>query len=539
MMFSRSKVIFFVVFWTNYVQGYGEEIFSIVPGQFEPAGAAGAHEAIFSFENTDKNWLSLGPSSSRGEPISKRLKSDIESSKLPSEKPVMSTDLVTNSLRKKRFGSPQLNDPSAFKNLRSICQAEKFKFLPIHQIKDGSTSATLYSTDSNPAPFANSRLKAIQTTSNERQGTLVGFPSTTIDPRIRQTSAAGNKAIVSKTTSTIQKNEKEVFFEKYKIENLSKNTSKKFYSIQKSTERNLKTSKLKFEKSLMKILDPKSPLINSDLIQNYASKVESLKSNLLKNSMTNVLSFINEHIETNKRRHFYLKHDEVIEFLSIPYMRSFKIKYDAELNLKSDIYYRNFLTDIKNSMVEMNFKYLIAQFYKITSTNDFPIFNLDYWGENNKYFTKIKDKKQYVGKLFTSYSILINKIFCDGVDDGSFMNRQLEAFKFYTLVNERFEEDDQGKVLFTIESLKSLDASLGIEKNLGSWDSILVEDFNKSFECTNSRERSLFFHNWVVIKLWLSRCRPQLYEYLRCLNTFDNSFKPFVNSFFQIIMQIS
>ncbi|KAI8443304.1 hypothetical protein BY996DRAFT_8276626 [Phakopsora pachyrhizi] len=176
----------------------------------------------------------------------------------------------------------------------------------------------------------------------------------------------------------------------------------------------------------------------------------------------------------------------------------------------------------------MDFRDLISQFYKIINTDDFPTYNLDYWGKTNKSFNKVINKKQFVGKLFTSHSILINKIFCNGIDDGSFMKRQFEAFKFYNLINERFQEDDQGKVLLTIESLKTIDISLGIEKNLRSWDKNLVEDLNKSFECKSPHERSLYFHNWVLIKLWLSRCRPQLYESLRHIYTFDNSFKPFV-----------
>ncbi|KAI8443303.1 hypothetical protein BY996DRAFT_6427882 [Phakopsora pachyrhizi] len=182
---------------------------------------------------------------------------------LPSEKPGMETYFGTDYLKENMFGDAQSTE-SAFKNLRSIYQAENLKFLPTEQIRDVSTSETLYLADSNQTPFKDSRLKSIQTAFNKGRETLVWSPSTTIHPRIRQPSAAGNKAIVSKTSSSIPKSEKELFFEKY-YENLLKSTSKNFYSIQKNTERLSETSRVKFEKSLMEILDPKSPLIKSDL----------------------------------------------------------------------------------------------------------------------------------------------------------------------------------------------------------------------------------------------------------------------------------
>ncbi|CAH7683984.1 hypothetical protein BY996DRAFT_7952363 [Phakopsora pachyrhizi] len=655
-MFKSKRFIPFIFLLTSHVQGVEEDLLARLQAQSQPARAANTGEPIYLLGKQDRNWLSLGPSSSKEEPKSKRLKMDRESNDLPTEKLDVSTDFGTKFLRGNGHGEPESHESSASRNSIIINQAEKVNSLPPYKAKHSLRPSILHLKGTNPTTLTEPRPEAIQPvihgttvyiSDSFRQEILAGSPSTTTEPSIKQLRAPSgwisenrrrymydqelahnpvvnhqsNQPVVqlqeqqylhagkntrhdiytthhqneqernianlasksssnqpdifqnwsnSKLGSNIFKlninkshknyqtdaakeaidfkstlranNENEEILRRYN-EYFLKNASKYSLPIDENNTEKItrvsEASKAKFKSYLMNLIDPENHFIQSDLIQKYIYEVENSEDNLLKDSMGKVLSYINEHIKIDDRENFYVRDIEVKEFFSVSYYKSFRIKHNSNVGFSSNYYYKLFLTDFKKYMQEVNLKDIISKFYEVDKTNFLPTYNPEFCEKSKANFNAMENKKQYVAKVFLSYSTLINKIFYDGPNNESFVKRQLDAIKLCTLFIENFKQDGIKISLISIKELEELDKSLGIESKQGILDLDLIAVFNRRFKNLNGYNRDLFSDIWVLIKFWLSRCRPNLYDILKNPITFDNSFKPFVNSFFQIIMQIS
>ncbi|KAI8446241.1 hypothetical protein BY996DRAFT_7852025 [Phakopsora pachyrhizi] len=655
-MFKSKRFIPFIFLLTSHVQGVEEDLLARLQAQSQPARAANTGEPIYLLGKQDRNWLSLGPSSSKEEPKSKRLKMDRESNDLPTEKLDVSTDFGTKFLRGNGHGEPESHESSASRNLIIINQAEKVNSLPPYKAKHFLRPSTLHLKGTNPTTLTEPRPEAIQPvmhgttvyiSDSFRQEILAGSPSTTTEPSIKQLRAPSgwisesqrwymydqelahdpvanhqlNRPVVqlkeqqflhagkntkhdtyttfhqneqerkivnlaSKSSSnqpdifqnwsnskvgsnnsrlntdkshkTYQNNaakeaiafksplrannEKEEIVRRYN-EYFLKNASKYSLPIDENNTEKItrvsEASKAKFKSYLMNLIDPENHFIQSDLIQKYIYEVENSEDNLMKDSMEKVLNYINEHIKIDDRENFYIRDIEVKEFLSICYYKSFKITFDSKFGFDSRNYYNHFQTEFKIHLQVMNLKDIIAQYYEFNKIHFLPTYNPEIWEEKRKNISAITKKKQYVAKAFLSYSTLINKIFCDGPNDESFIKRQLEAIKLCILFIEGFKQDGNKISLITIKHLEEIGKSLGKELKQETFDLELIAVFNRRFKNLNGYNRNLFSDTWMLTKFWLSRCRPNLYENIKNSNTFYNSFKPFVNSFFQIIIQLS
>ncbi|CAH7686749.1 hypothetical protein BY996DRAFT_7014046 [Phakopsora pachyrhizi] len=300
--------------------------------------------------------------------------------------------------------------------------------------------------------------------------------------------------------------------------------------------------KVKFQNILMALLQPESSMINLDFVQGCIESIHQLKNDM-RDSMLDNLACIKGQIMKHGGAEFYITDSEVKDFSTKPSGISFKIKSDSKSKSKSKKIHHRFLRNFKEMVEPMNFENLINQFIKVDVLKSSVSLKPQLWqayDEQNNLTLKSLRKKMYIGKVFLVYSIMINKIFYNGPKNDGFIRQQRAAIEFYQLVCEAAETDERGNFSLQSNILRQLAKSPEETLNL----KILEFNFNHNLKYRKNQspnwERILFVNAMILIEIWLINYRPELYKNTKFLNNNSNIFlKPFMNSIFEILLQIS
>ncbi|CAH7690393.1 hypothetical protein PPACK8108_LOCUS25734 [Phakopsora pachyrhizi] len=174
--------------------------------------------------------------------------------------------------------------------------------------------------------------------------------------------------------------------EKYiKTENISTAFLKDLRSFDnlKTEKSNRFELKKTFEEEIIRLIDPKTQALPSDLIIAYKSRVQALQNNDRKVSMLKILGIFENHIKSSKN--FCIKHHQIRSFLDVNNI-NFIIKAKNLQSDKSINCYNKYKKELRNKFETIKFKNLLESFANNHMIKLFPEWELNNYprtqGEN-------------------------------------------------------------------------------------------------------------------------------------------------------------
>ncbi|KAI8459191.1 hypothetical protein BY996DRAFT_6803241 [Phakopsora pachyrhizi] len=551
MILKLPKILLCLTLWTKCTKGSEEAIdfLASFPGQTKTSNRVpNVYEPIVQTETLEKNWLSLGRSNSNGG-SDERLKEAIESNEHPLTVLGMSSDLGTNEIIRLPIyripqvsGHARLKAPAMAATQFGAQSSKTFNALynnpellskhsPQHQpfvslIKPSCT----VNASKNKAHVTEIDLRHLELQNNEH-GLVSGRSEMVFKKR-----KSNNGQSFKDESSKEMLNKKEIIYtNKHNILVANRWDGRKTKMLIKPEQ------KVKFQNELMALLEPESPMIKLDFIKRCIESIKELK-NGMRDSMLDNLACIKRQINKHGGEDFYITDSEVNDFSKKPSGVSYKIKSSSISNPKKpkEIYYC-FLKNFKEMVEPINFENLINQFVGVDELNPSVTMNPEQWHAFNeeKNLTLRLWKKMYIGKVFLMYSIMINKIFSNGPKNNDFITQQRAAIEFYNSVCGTADPDERGNFFMKTDILlplvKSPEERLTLENLSLNFDNNLKYKKNKF---PNS-ERTLFANAMILIEIWLSMCRVGLHNKIYLEKNSKYFLKPFMNSIFEILLQIS
>ncbi|CAH7690046.1 hypothetical protein BY996DRAFT_6854080 [Phakopsora pachyrhizi] len=291
------------------------------------------------------------------------------------------------------------------------------------------------------------------------------------------------------------------------------------------------------EYALTRLIGQKNQLGLLALFKEYEKNAEFIKENDLKNVALMVINHINNQIKNCSSDSFYIKNKEAIEFLNsniLIKVNSLAPNYNP---IWSQYKFKNNDSDLKLKLDSMKLSRIVTEL--LQKHNDLYKHLADQ-KLNNKLLARLDlITNSFMGKLFLFYSIIINRVFCNDFDEVDFIKREVEALKFYCWTFENIFEKETDFSLDQIKILKEKWARNGIQ--VSDTDSIRIlkkyHEINKMFKSHVSKRHRLII--WLVVELWLSCSRVDLYNNLKVKQKVFKNFEKFVNFIVYLILNFS
>ncbi|KAI8454263.1 hypothetical protein BY996DRAFT_7107601 [Phakopsora pachyrhizi] len=534
MVSKYFKTILFLPLWTKFSLGSEEAIDFLA--SFSDQSKNGGRvpdvlELIVQPKKLEKSWLSLGSSNSIGDSNAKLMKKAEDSNKFTLSVIGEPKNCFTHqSHRKPVYQEPQLNEYSWSTTTEMVANYYSAK----HPTKPGGNC---------------------QSTVNS------GFETTKIlnvnkeKPKVSEIEQECITQKGNKHSSTV--NRSEVVLERVKsddvqsvVKKISEKNSNKRKRRYANSRKGLSEAEIEsifqlkkleeLHKRLMKLLDPDSSLINLNFVQECILGLQRATGNQMGDSMFTNLYHIIRQMTLHGGAEFYITLTEANAFFTIPTGVSFKVKFNSNINANRRIILSRFQIDFKRMIEPMNFENLVKQFYQVCELRPPPKSKLIEWQgydeEKNTASIGLRNK-MYIGKVFLIYSVVINKIFCNGPKDEGIIRHQREAIEFYDSICDSAEIDETGNFFIKENKFQIFLQSQKEKSNLEK----LFNKFNTSLAGRNfiHLDRYLFSMAMILIEIWLSLYRTDLYRKINSGIMFNIRFKPFLNSIFEILLQIS
>ncbi|CAH7669894.1 hypothetical protein BY996DRAFT_6740111 [Phakopsora pachyrhizi] len=293
-----------------------------------------------------------------------------------------------------------------------------------------------------------------------------------------------------------------------------------------------------YEHDLLKLLDLGTPLIQLDLIKEFEMRAKYLNRKQTALSIIQILCLVEDQIKEHGGTEFFVTDAEVLKFLGSPTQRNFVINY-SNSEFSRDLSSPKYATELKKQLQDTDLSSLVIYLSSASGINSLPFFPLNQWKKIDKSLeNEDRMKKSIVGKLFLIYSIIINKIFCDGPADKGFIDRQAKAVEFYHCLFHNTVIDGNGNSLIQEDEEKN---DLIKSENYKKEINFLVKGFNDKYTRGISKQsRYQFWMVWNLIELWLIQSRNELYKTLRnnTQKLVDN-FKPFINNIVYTLLELN
>ncbi|CAH7687603.1 hypothetical protein PPACK8108_LOCUS22411 [Phakopsora pachyrhizi] len=558
MIFNFPNLFLCLALLTKFTHGYEEAVdfLASFSSQFKTdSRASDVFEPIIQAETLEKDWLSLGTSNSKGETSDKHYEKVTDKNGIFLGTLGKSNDLGSNNFlpghhvyqnhQPKWYGMPIASTMAANPD---IAQSSKPDNVRVNYMYDPNI---LINHDPQYQSSVNSfkKSKIMDSNKGKAHATKIdiqhnpqNFKEQTLNSEISIISSKKIKKfgpqIVSNTRFKKKTTKKK---RKYKKKHQDFLVAKLWNSVLGKKIIITPQQKEKFEGDMMKLLEPENSWVKLDFIQECISSIQKLTQNDMKDSMLANLDYINRQIVKHGGEEFYITDTEARAFFSTPEAIRFKIKSVSKSRLKTQSIRYHFLGNFKVLIEPMSFENLVKKILNFGELKLIPISNPTQWQSfdlKESMDSRKLSKKMYVGKLFLIYSIMINKIFCDGPNDDRFIERQREAIKFYDTVFGASNQDDSENFVFRIDSLPKL-AELSDRKDIQEKG---ISKFNSNLEEVEfvymNYERTLYANAMFLIETWLSIYRTGLYNQLNKGIRLKTRFRPFLNSIFEILLQL-
>ncbi|KAI8458153.1 hypothetical protein BY996DRAFT_6865543 [Phakopsora pachyrhizi] len=292
-----------------------------------------------------------------------------------------------------------------------------------------------------------------------------------------------------------------------------------------------------FERDLMKLLDLGAPFIQLDLVKEFELRAKLLNRKQTAFSILQNLGLVKDQIKKHGGTDFFVTDAEVLNFLGYPAQRNFVINYSNSENLRASSALK-YTSELKIQLQLTDFSSSAA-----FGVNPLIFHHIKEWKKLQSGLEKHQlkmslGKKSMTGKLFLVYSIIINKIFCNGPQDSAFIERQAEALEFYHSIFGVIEANHNGPNKIHKNGDKY--DLIRSENNKAVFDSLVKGLKNKFMSKASNQSRQQFWMAWMMVELWLVQSRKELYQSLRNKNKkLADNFKPFINNIVYTLLELN
>ncbi|CAH7690618.1 expressed protein, partial [Phakopsora pachyrhizi] len=519
MILNFKKPIICLALWTKCTEGSEETVDFLA----KFSGQTNTHSSVSNVFETavqpttpEMNWLSLGASSSNEESASKRFKKATENIGISWRVKGIPNDFCTNGLlRQPNF---QIAQPNVLASLTAATMVENLftsqsskphnvRWKHIYNPELFPNQVHHYQASVNSFKFPNilesnmdiehiTEIEPQYGTEKYKEQFRISNPS---DIVLGSKEKSNGQTVVKKDSKKTSYNKKRKYLSKDK--HLSETGL-----IDEVHEKVLNTltpqQMEKFEKKLMELLRPENSLIKSNFFEGCISSLHKLNKSDLKDSMLANLDCIKSQIDRHAGAEFYITDSEAKDFLTKPEGISFKIKYNSTIMpKKAQAILFDYLKDLKLTIESMDFRSIIKNIFSAGKVKLPPKFNPEEWKTFHveKYLPPNRfRKKMYIGKIFLVYSIMINKIFCDGPKNDEFIKRQIAAIEFYNSACGGFIPDKWGNFFIKTDFLvDSLIKKVSLEKMVNRFNKKVVKKRNMN----SNLERTLFAKTMILIEI--------------------------------------
>ncbi|KAI8457622.1 hypothetical protein BY996DRAFT_6898249, partial [Phakopsora pachyrhizi] len=295
----------------------------------------------------------------------------------------------------------------------------------------------------------------------------------------------------------------------------------------------------KFERYLMQLIDPNEQYIRLDLIHAYMSKAKELERSSISVSMLKILDYISSYTQTElKRQRLIIIDSEISCFLKQPKVLSFKLDDRRAKMDGRDSTYDDFKTKLRPRIESMDFTGLIKILKESFKGDSLAFYETEKLRPKIKYnrWKSISVRKAFIGKMYLIYTILINKIFHKNLDDkGSFAKNQIEALEFYSIFD-LIESVQNANAYPNFDRIRSIITKLGKSE---LQPETVIEIYKNAFQKDlYHTAKNMIAKVWLLVDLWLQHFKPDLAEQIGYGIGLKHNFKPFINSFIHILLEL-
>ncbi|KAI8450078.1 hypothetical protein BY996DRAFT_7414630 [Phakopsora pachyrhizi] len=291
------------------------------------------------------------------------------------------------------------------------------------------------------------------------------------------------------------------------------------------------------EYAFTNLISQKNQLCLSGLLKEYKTNAKFIEEKKLKNLVLTAVKHIESQIKSCSGDSFYIKNKEVTKFLSFNTMINFKSLAPNHNPIWSKYEFKNYHSDLKLKLGSIKLSRIVTDLLKKQK-------NLYQVLANQKQSSQASLKldlitNSFMGKLFLFYSIIINRVFCNDLNESEFIIREVVALEFYSWTFENFCEKETGFSPAQIKLLKDRWPEAAIQVSDTNLVRIIkkIDDIKTMFKCNVSkRDHSMI---WLLVELWLSCFRVDLYSTIKNKQNHFKNFGKFVGFIVYLTLNFS
>ncbi|CAH7670388.1 expressed protein [Phakopsora pachyrhizi] len=291
------------------------------------------------------------------------------------------------------------------------------------------------------------------------------------------------------------------------------------------------------EYALKKIINEEIQLGLLVLFKEYKTNVKFIEGKHLKDLVEVVIKHVESQIKNCGGDSFYIKNKEVVEFLDFNPLIDFKSLAPNYNPIWFQYEFKNFESDLKLKLESIKLSRIVVELFQKRK----ELYNHLGIQESSRRTSLELDliTNSYLGKLFLFYSIIINRVFCNDLEESDFIIREVDALNFYSWAFENICENTTDFSLIQIKRLKDKWSGNGLQVS----DTDLIRILKKYHELKpmykNNASKRECLMIWLLVELWMSCLRIDLYNTLRIGQKTSKNFEKFVNFIAYLILNFS
>ncbi|CAH7673640.1 expressed protein [Phakopsora pachyrhizi] len=311
------------------------------------------------------------------------------------------------------------------------------------------------------------------------------------------------------------------------------------YSIYEPRKKRGETCLLeKFEKNFFQLiaLDDISLWVN--LVKIYKSHVEN-SDNLIEKQGLRIAEKIEMQLNTHDENYFYVKNEELNNFISYRKGKLFEFvnkQYELTCCIEpGERVHGGFDSNLRFNIENADFENLISKKFEKKGKEEFESFK---WrGRIDRRIESVPRLNYFFGKMFLTYSMLINKIFCEEPGEESFIERQRTATGFYNRISKDIDIYSPNTLHLNVENFPPIPPN---PKFTAKDRQKIIKNFNHRLRVEEYQSsRNLMEMTWSIIHLWLAHHRVDLYKNFKVEKALKPNIRHILNFFLLLLINFN
>ncbi|KAI8449524.1 hypothetical protein BY996DRAFT_6418383 [Phakopsora pachyrhizi] len=311
------------------------------------------------------------------------------------------------------------------------------------------------------------------------------------------------------------------------------------YSIYEPRKKGGETCLLeKFEKNFFQLIALDDISLWVKLVKIYKSHVEN-SDNLIEKQGLRIAEKIEIQLNTHDENYFYVKNEELNNFISYRKEKLFEFvnkQYELTCSIEpGERVHGGFDSNLRFNIENADFENLISKKFEKKGKEEFESFK---WrGRIDRRIESVPRLNYFFGKMFLTYSMLINKIFCEEPGEESFIERQRTATGFYNRISKDIDIYSPNTLHLNVENFPPIPPN---PKFTAKDRQKIIKNFNHRLRVEEYQSsRNLMEMTWSIIHLWLAHHRVDLYKNFKVEKALKPNIRHILNFFLLLLINFN